>query len=108
MTAGDAGCAAALMERQRQVYAGYSPVFWRPAEGAAGLHERFLRRQVLSAATVALRTRHGFIICERRRPEALVDEFTVAPPGTWETDGAALLLTAAGRLAADGISTVRV
>lgn len=96
------------MARKRQVYAGYAPVFWRPAEGVAGLHEQFLRRQVLSEATVALRTRHGFIICERRPSEALVDDFTVAPPGTWGTDGAALLLAAAGRLAAGGISAVRV
>jgi hypothetical protein len=108
MSAADAGWAAGLMERQRRVYAHYSSVFWRPAEGVAGLHEQFLRRQVLSEATVALRTRHGFIICERRQSEALVDDFTVAPPGTWGTDGAALLLAAAGRLAARGISAVRV
>ncbi|HEY6789344.1 MAG TPA: hypothetical protein VI365_18735 [Trebonia sp.] len=108
MSAADVGWAAGLMERRRQVYAGYSPVFWRPAEGAAGLHEQFLRRQVRSEAAVALRTRHGFIICERRQPEALVDDFTVAPPGTWGTDGAALLLAAAARLAAGGISAVRV
>ena len=30
MTADDAAWAAGLMERHRQVYAGYSPVFWRP------------------------------------------------------------------------------
>jgi hypothetical protein len=108
MRAGDARWAAGLMERQRQAHAGYSPVFWRPAEGAAGLHERFLRRQILSEATAALRTRHGFIICERRPSVGLVDDFTVAPPGTWGSDGAALLLAAAGVLAADGISAVRV
>jgi hypothetical protein len=96
------------MERQCQAYAGYSPAFWRPAEGATGLHERFLRRQILSEATAALRTRHGFIICERRPSHGLVDDFTVAPPGTWGSDGAALLLAAAGILAADGISSVRV
>lgn len=108
MPAGDARWAAGLMQRQRQAYAGYSPAFWRPAANAAGLHERFLRRQILSDATVALRTRHGFIICERRHLEGLVDDFTVAPPGTWDSDGTALLLAAAGRLAADGISAVRV
>ena len=30
MTADDAGWVAGLMERRRRVYAGYSPVFWRP------------------------------------------------------------------------------
>ncbi|MBV9381765.1 MAG: hypothetical protein JOY82_19030 [Streptosporangiaceae bacterium] len=108
MPAGDARWAAGLMQRQRQAYAGYLPAFWRPARDAAGLHERFLRRQILSEATVALRTRHGFIICERRNPVGLVDDFTVTPPGTWDCDGGALLLAAAGRLAADGIGAVRV
>lgn len=32
LTSGDAAWAAALMERRRQEYARYSPVFWRPAE----------------------------------------------------------------------------
>ena len=44
MMADDAAWAAGLMERRRQVYAGYSPVFWRPRPGAACLHARFLGR----------------------------------------------------------------
>ena len=55
LTADDAAWAAELMEQRRQVYARYSPVFWRPAQGVTGLHERFLRRQIASPANVALR-----------------------------------------------------
>jgi len=108
MRADDAEWAAGLLELKRREYAQYSPVFWRPAEGASTLHARFLRRQILSAATVALRTPDGFIICERRPPEGFVDDFTVTSPQRWEDDGAALLLAAADRVAADGITTLRV
>ncbi len=56
MTADDASWAAGLMERRRQVYAAYSPVFWRPRPGVTGLHARFLGRQIGAAGYVALRT----------------------------------------------------
>jgi hypothetical protein len=46
MTEDDAAWAAALREQRRQVYAGYSPVFWRPRPGVTGLHTRFLRRLI--------------------------------------------------------------
>lgn len=108
MRAEDAEWAAGLLEQQRREYARYSPVFWRPAEGARTLHERFLRRQILGAATVALRTREGFILCECRPHEGFVDDFTLAPPRRWYEDGAALLMAAAERLAARGIGTLRV
>ena len=108
MRAQDAEWAAGLLEHKRAEYARYSPVFWRPAEGTRTLHAGFLRRQILSAATVALRTPDGFIICERRPPEGFVDDFTLTSPRRWQEDGAALLLAAAERVAADGISTLRV
>jgi hypothetical protein len=71
MTADDAAGAAGLMERRRQVYAGYSPVFWRPRPGITGLHARFLGRQVASPGHVALRTGHGFLIGQRRGQEGV-------------------------------------
>jgi hypothetical protein len=108
MTAADAQFAAALMERRRRDYARYSPVFWRPAEGVLGLHERYLRGRIIAATTVALRTAHGFIIGERRGSNGFVDDFAIEPPGTWDSDGAALLLAAAERFAADGVGTVVV
>lgn len=109
MSPGDAHWAAALMEKRRRDYVRYSPVFWRPAEGAVGLHEQFLRGRIIAETTVALRTGHGFIICERRGSKAFVDDFAVDRPGAWDSDGAALLLAAAERLAAaDGVATVVV
>ena len=108
MRADDAGWAAGLLEQQRREYARYSPVFWRPAEGAAPLHERFLRRQIAAETTVALRTSRGFILCESRPHEGYVDDFTLARPRRWDEDGAALLLAVAERLAARGIGTLRV
>ena len=102
MSAGDAPWAAQLMEKRRREYVRYSPVFWRPAEGVTGLHAQFLRGRIIAETTVALRTRHGFIIGERGRSKGLVDDFAVEPPGTWDSDGAALLLAAAERLAAAG------
>lgn len=108
MQAEDAAWAAGLLEQQRREYARYSPVFWRPAEDATTLHERFLRRQITGESTVALRTREGFILCECRPHEGFVDDFTLTPPRRWDEDGAALLLAAAERLAARGIGTLRV
>jgi hypothetical protein len=109
MSVGDALWAAGLMEKRRRDYARYSPVFWRPAEGAVGLHEQFLRGRITAETTVALRTGRGFIIGEGRRAKGFVDDFAIEPPGAWDSDGAALLLAAAGRLAAaDGVATVVV
>ena len=105
---GDAPWAAALMERRRREYERYSPVFWRPAVGAAGLHARFLRRQIESDQTIALRTSHGFAICQRRPADGFVDDFAVEPPGRWEADGAELLLALARRLTAEGVHVLRV
>jgi hypothetical protein len=81
MTADDAAWAAGLMERRRQVYAGYSPVFWRPRPGVTGLHARFLSRQIASPGYVALRTGHGFLIGQRRGQEGLVAAPPVYDPG---------------------------
>jgi hypothetical protein len=77
LTADDAAWAAGLMERRRQLYAGYSPVFWRPRPGVTGPHARFLGRQLSSPGYLALRTEHGFLIGQRRDQEAFVDDFAV-------------------------------
>ena len=99
MTEDDAAWAAGLMERRRQVYAGYSPVFWRPRPGVTGLHGRFLCRQIAAPDCVALRGDHAFIIGQRRiaqgRPgQGFVDDFAVDRDGSWDCDGAGLMLAA--------------
>jgi hypothetical protein len=104
----DAPWAAGLMAERRELYATYSPVFWRPARGVTGLHARFLRHQIEAAGNVALRTGHGFIIAQARAGAGFVDDFAVDGAGTWRDDGAALLRAAWQRLAAAGAGTVRV
>jgi hypothetical protein len=105
----DAAWAADLMEQRRRDYVRFSPVFWRPAENVTALHARFLRSQITSDASVSLRTDHGFIIAQRRTAEGTVDDFAMDRDGTWNEDGAVLLLAASERLAAAGALTqVRV
>jgi hypothetical protein len=105
----DAGWAADLMERRRLEYAGYSPVFWRPATGVRALHTAFLERQIRSDANIALRTDNGFIIGQRRHNEVFVDDFAVGSQDAWGGDGAALLLEACKRFAVrDQLRAVRV
>jgi hypothetical protein len=96
------------MERRRQACARYSPVFWRPARDVTGTHARFLRRQISSDANVALRTGRGFIIAGRRASEGFVDDFAVDRSGSWDDDGAPLLLAASERLAVAGVDAMRV
>jgi hypothetical protein len=109
MSDGDAAWAAELMERRRQEYARYSPVFWRPAAGVTDLHRRFLARVIAHERVIALRSPHAFVICQRRGAEGVVDDFAVQPPGTWADDGAVLLRALAERLAqAGGASALRV
>ncbi len=85
MSADDAQWAAELMEKRRRAYERYSPVFWRPAEGAVGPHAQYLPRLIAAESTVVLRTAHAFITCARRRSagraEGLVDDYAVDPPG---------------------------
>ncbi len=108
LTADDAAWAAGLMERRRQLYAGYSPVFWRPRPGVTGPHARFLGRQLSSPGYLALRTEHGFLIGQRRDQEAFVDDFAVDETARWDADGATLLLSAWRSWTADGLDAVRV
>jgi hypothetical protein len=100
LLAAEAGWAAELMSQRREIYAGYSPVFWRPARNVTGLHADYLRRQIGSENFVSLRTDHGFLMAHSRPGKAFVDDFAIDRAGSWAADGASLLLAAAGRLAA--------
>ncbi len=108
LTPDQAAWAVGLMEERRREYERYSPVFWRPAADAVAPHTRFLRRQISSDQTIALRTGHGFVICQCRPAEGFVDDFTVDSPSRWDTDGAELLRALAARLAAVGVLALRV
>jgi hypothetical protein len=106
--ADDAEWAAELMERRRQVYACYSPVFWRPAGGVIGLHAGFLRGLAANPANLCLRGEHGFVIGQRHQAECVVDDFAVDEEGTWGDDGQPLLNELWARVQSDTVSRLRV
>lgn len=108
MAARDVGWAALVMDQRRQLYARYSPVFWRPARDAIGVHARFLARQIAAPHVIALRTDDGFLIAELRGPEVFIDDFAVAGERSWPADGAWLLAAAWEQAAAAGAITARV
>ncbi|MHB8295035.1 MAG: hypothetical protein ACYDH5_10520 [Acidimicrobiales bacterium] len=100
--------AAKLMEQRRQIYASYSPVFWRPAAGVTGLHAGFIRRLAAKPSNVCLRAEHGFVIGQLRGAECFVDDFALDEEGTWADDGAELLDELWARAASDTVTTMRV
>jgi len=96
------------MERRRQVYGAYSPVFWRPAVGVTEAHANFLATKVTAGVTVGLRTDHGFIIAELRGQEGFVDDFAVEADVNWVNEGASLLQEAWLDLQPKGAEAMRV
>jgi hypothetical protein len=94
MTADDFAWAAQLMERRRDLYSNYSPVFWRPAQGVVETHARFLAFNGKRDGSVALRTPRGFIISCAQEGRCFVDDFAVDDPSLWASEGKDLLLTA--------------
>ena len=91
MAGADFAWAAGLMERRRQVYATFAPVFWRPAHGVQQAHADFLRSRVEAGAAVGLRSDEGFVVAALVGGRYDVDDFAVEPDGRWPTAGRALL-----------------
>ena len=91
MADADVEWAAVVMERRRQVYATFAPVFWRPAAGVRETHAGFLRLRVGSGAAIGLRSADGFVVASLVDGRYDVDDFAVEPDGRWPTTGRALL-----------------
>jgi hypothetical protein len=108
LVVGDVGWAAEVMAARREMYAAYSPVFWRPRHGITERHASFLERQLQAPNTVALRTRNAFVIAQCRDREGVIDDFAIDGEGTWADDGRKLLDAAWYLLAARGMSAARV
>ena len=108
MTDPDFTWAADLMERRRQVYATFAPVFWRPAVGAGEAHAGFLRFRVEAGAAIGLRSDDGFVVATVVDGRYDVDDFAVEHDARWSISGRALLeaVVDSGALRAD--ATVRV
>lgn len=108
MIGDDFAWAARLMERRRQLYFRYSPVFWRPAQGVVEGHARFLAWCSQRDGAVALRTEHGFIVSFAQEGRCFIDDFAVDDPSLWPTEGRDLLLAAWRRARCAEQRTLRV
>lgn len=98
-----------LSEVRRRQYATYQPVFWRPASDALA-HQRpylagVLREPDVVARVAVTDTVVGFAIgrltpappvYDPGGPTCLIDDFTVADPGSWLTVGVDLLGAVSG------------
>jgi hypothetical protein len=104
----DAGWAAEVMHARRQVYATYSPVFWRPAAAPVPGHAAFLARQIGGDDVVALRTDRGFVVGQIRGAGGGIDDFAVTDQESWSTHGRALLDAALAQMHARGAADVQV
>lgn len=91
MTDEDFEWAAALMERRREAYERFSPVFWKPAEGVRAQHAGFMRSQVHAGSAVAVRSDNGFLVAAIREDRYDVDDFAVVTEDQWATEGRLLL-----------------
>jgi hypothetical protein len=108
MTADDFAWAAQMMQRRRELYARYSPVFWRPAQGIETLHAQFLAWCSKRPGAVALRSEHGFIVSYPQQGCCFVDDFAVDEPSLWATEGKELLLGAWRRARSTEQAALRV
>ncbi len=121
----DADFAANFAEIKRAEYAGFSPIFWRPAADARAKHLPFLSHCLQSddyaaftAVTedtgdtlgVILANRHGAPPPFRDDPEPtwFVDDFYLAPTERWESAGVALLDAVTEAARAGGASRIVV
>jgi hypothetical protein len=92
MDASDFSWAAVLMERRRERYSSFSPVFWRPATGVTGMHAQFMQTTAARDGAVALRTDHGFALSYPHEGRCFVDDFAVEDDAQWAAEGRSLLL----------------
>ena len=107
MNAADFDWAADLMDRRRQQYAQYSPVFWRPAKDVAAGHADFLRATCARPGAVALRTDGGFAMSTGNDGRCFVDDFAVEDADLWATEGRELLLAVWAAARSDDQRTLR-
>ncbi len=103
--AADAAAMADLARMRRDQYAGYQPIFWRPAPGATDPHRRYLAKLVGSEQVITLVSEQagqltGFLIAtlgpappvyDPGGPTCQIDDFTVSSPDRWPTTGISLL-----------------
>lgn len=108
MRGDDFDWAAALMERRRQQYVEYSPVFWRPAKDIVTAHAGHLRAAAARPGAVALRTDRGFALSAPSDGRCFVDDFAVEARDLWSTEGRELVSSIWGAARSEEQGTLRV
>lgn len=108
MVGHDCAWAAELMQKRRNNYASYSPVFWHQSPKAKSLHVESLHHQIVRENIIARRTGHGFIIAELRHLQGFVDDFAVDEDSRWDDEGRELLFNAWHRLIAKGATSLTI
>jgi hypothetical protein len=104
----DVAAMTTLADNRREQYAGYQPMFWRPAVGARDKQRPYLASLVASDEVIALVSEDagqvtGFLVATLTHappvydPGGLtcqIDDFVVAPAAKWPATGAELLRAA--------------
>jgi GNAT superfamily N-acetyltransferase len=114
----DVSWIADMMERRREQYEAYSPLFWRRAARAREIQEPYLRSCVADDRYRGSRSDHGFVLAELRAAgappwspaisECFIDDFAVDADERWATEGRALLLAVWEAQQARGAEGLRV
>lgn len=91
LTQADLDWAVDLTRTRRERLEGHAPRFWRAAADATERHRAFLSHLIDDAATLSVRSEHGFLIAMNPGPYLLVDDMTVEPAEHWASEGVALL-----------------
>ncbi|WP_341927140.1 hypothetical protein [Nocardioides psychrotolerans] len=91
LTQADLDWAVDLTRTRRERLEGHAPRFWRAAADATERHRAFLSHLIDDAATLSVRSEHGFLIGMNPGPYLLVDDMAVEPAEHWASEGVALL-----------------
>jgi hypothetical protein len=87
----DLDWAVELTRERRERLAPHAPRFWRPAADATERHRAFLAHLIDDAATLCLRSEHGYLVALNPGDYLLVDDMVVEPAEHWADEGVAML-----------------
>ena len=91
LTQHDLDWAVELTRARRERLAPHAPRFWRPAADAVARHRAFLSRLIDDAATLTVRSEHGYLVAMHPGRHLVVDEMALEPAEQWAAEGSALL-----------------
>ncbi len=95
LTQADLDWAVEVTRVRRERLEQAAPRFWRAAADATERHRAFLAHLIDDAATLCVRTDHGYLVAMNPGDYLLVDEMAIEPAERWADEGGALLRHAA-------------